>query len=364
MTYKEKIESILKKVPKTIVDIRIGRKRKNPPTVAYGEFLTNREQGDWAEKLIINAFNTLSKNYIAVLYGKTDDIIAGEEGFDQFYENYQDELDEIGKRPDLLIFKVEDYNKNWNNNISKFSKKQLDKIVPKAIAGVEIRSSSFLINKYDEYMQKRQKELIEKCLILKKDLLTNYLDVLSLKEGWIKELESINELNLHIKSFNAPGWRSSVKLTNASEKIKELKSYIKEYQKRDFLSITPKVEDIKVVFKWIQTYNVPHYYFQVFFDKVYAISFENILKIISNSDNEEKIFFVESKDAKNQNKSTIKIKSKAGIEIGYKVDMPKHSSKLRNLDRGRLLFYVTFEGGCAYLDVNNLINVLCLEEKF
>ena len=54
---------------------------------------------------------------------------------------------------------------------------------------------------------------------------------------------------------------------------------IKEIQKRDYLSITPKVEDIKVVYKWIETFNVPHFYFQVFFDKVYGISFEFLKKM-------------------------------------------------------------------------------------
>jgi type II restriction enzyme len=139
--------------------------------------------------------------------------------------------------------------------------------------------------------------------------------------------------------------------------FKQLKSAIKEIQKRDYLSITPKVEDIKVVYKWIETFNVPHFYFQVFFDKVYGISFEQILKIISNSDNEGIIFSVES-DTKNQNKTTIKINSKYGIEIASKIDEPDHKSVRKEMDRGRLLFYVTFSGGTAYLDAGNLTKIL------
>ncbi len=30
--------------------------------------------------------------------------------------------------------------------------------------------------------------------------------------------------------------------------------------------------------------------------------------------------------------------------------MPEHKSAMKELDRGRLLFYVTFEGGKGYLD--------------
>ena len=137
---------------------------------------------------------------------------------------------------------------------------------------------------------------------------------------------------------------------------------IKEIQKRDYLSITPKVEDIKVVYKWIETFNVPHYYFQVFFDKIYGISFEQILSIISDSDNEGSIFSIEQ-DTKNQNKTTIKIRSNAGYEIAYKVDEPCHNSVRKEMNRGRLLFYVSFQGGTAYLDLNNLKSILNIEDK-
>ena len=148
-----------------------------------------------------------------------------------------------------------------------------------------------------------------------------------------------------------------------NDKLKELKAAIKEIQKRDYLSITPKVEDLKVVYKWIETYNVPHYYFQVFFDKVYGISFKRILDIISDSDNEGLVFSVES-DSKNQNKDTIKIRSKSGIEVAYKVDEPDHKSVRKEMERGRLLFYVTFDGGTAYLDVDKLRTVLEIEGDF
>ncbi len=137
---------------------------------------------------------------------------------------------------------------------------------------------------------------------------------------------------------------------------------LNKFKREDYLSITPKVEDIKVVYKWIETFNVPHFYFQVFFDKVYGISFEQILSIISDSDNEGIIFSVE-KDAKNQNKTTIKINSKSGIPIASKVEEPIHESVRKEMDRGRLLFYVTFKGGTAYLDVDNLINILGIDSK-
>jgi hypothetical protein len=94
---------------------------------------------------------------------------------------------------------------------------------------------------------------------------------------------------------------------------------------------------------------------------VYGISFEQILKIISDPDNDGVIFSVET-DTKNQNKTTIKINSKSGIPIASKVDEPLHESVRKEMDRGRLLFYVTFKGGTAYLDIDNLKNILEIKD--
>lgn len=94
---------------------------------------------------------------------------------------------------------------------------------------------------------------------------------------------------------------------------------------------------------------MPHYYLQIFFDKGYIISFQDILEISSDSSKEGCEFSVEA-DIKNQGKTTIK------INVGYtdliinKIDMPNHCSKVKELDRGRLLFYVKFIGGKGYLD--------------
>jgi len=69
-------------------------------------------------------------------------------------------------------------------------------------------------------------------------------------------------------------------LEELSKQFKLLKESITMVQKGDYLSITPKVEDLKVVYKWTESFNVPHYYFQVFFDKSFGISFQNILSLI------------------------------------------------------------------------------------
>jgi len=359
MTYYNRIRELTKKVPVELVDFSQPRDQARTPTQASSNFITNKEQGDWAENLVTRAINEISNNYIAVKYGKSDDLVAGEDGFDSFYQDFQYELDTIGKRPDLLIFNKVDYDDSLGLDISNIPHYKITEYVKKAIAGIEVRSSAFLIERYEQSMQLRTEKFTKRALEIKNKILEEYMGVLNnpSRKSYIDLLKSVTENTLNITDFRVPSWSSSPELIQVKELFKQLKIAIKEIQKRDYLSITPKVEDIKVVYKWIETFNVPHFYFQVFFDKVYGISFKNILQIISDPDNDGVIFSVET-DTKNQNKTTIKINSKSGIPIASKVDEPDHESVRKEMDRGRLLFYVTFKGGTAYLDIDNLKEIL------
>jgi hypothetical protein len=362
MNYYEQIREITKIIPTTIVDFTLSRNKTNPPTQASSNFITNKEQGDWAENLIFRAINETSKNYVAVKYGKSDDLIAGDKGFDEFYNNFQEELDTIGKRPDLLIFKKSDFNKKLGLNISEIEHSQITSYVKKAIAGLEIRSSAFLIQKYEKEMNDRTNHYLKIVFEIKNKILTEYRDLLEQKgKKYIDILENITEDNIQIISFRRPNWNATEELSTLTNLFKELKEAIKIIQKRDYLSITPKVEDLKVVYKWIETFNVPHFYFQVFFDKSYAISFNDILEMITQPDKEGEYYEI-SKDIKNQNKTTIKINTKKTTQIAYKIDEPEHKSIRREMGRGRLLFYVTFNGGTAYLDINNLKQILNIDD--
>ncbi len=320
MTYYEKILELTKNVPATLVDFKLPRDLSRTPTQASSNFITNKEQGDWAENLITRAINETSKNFVAVKYGKSDDLVAGEKGFDAFYKEFQNELDTIGKRPDLLIFRREDVNKTYGDNISNLPHTAITEYVKLAVAGIEVSSSAFLIDRYEEAMQTRTAKYVQMALQIKDRILTEYSDLLehSNRQKYIPILQTIVKETLSITNFKSPGWSSSERLVELSKLFKELKKAIKEIQKRDFLSITPKVEDIKVVHKWIETFDVPHFYFQVFFDKVYGISFEQILEIISDPDKEGVIFSVE-RDVQNQNKTTIKINSKSGTKLPIKL---------------------------------------------
>ena len=364
MSYYERIRELSKNVPATLVDFSLPRDPSRTPTQASSNFITNKEQGDWAENLILRAINETSKNFIAVKYGKSDDLVAGEDGFDNFYQDFQNELDVIGKRPDLLIFKKSDFNQNLGYDISQIPHSEITDYVKKAVSGIEVRSSAFLIDKYEAAMQVRTEKFTQLAIQTRNKILAEFTDILEhpTRNKYLPVLQGITTQTVSVTDFKVPGWSSSERLVQLNDLFKELKRAIKEVQKRDFLSITPKVEDIKVVYKWIETFNVPHFYFQVFFDKVYGISFEQILEIICDPDKEGSIFSVEA-DTKNQNKTTIKINSKSGVQIAYKIDEPQHKSVRKEMGRGRLLFYVTFEGGTAYLDIDNLCSVLGINQN-
>lgn len=340
--YKDDIDNLISRSPLEI-DTEIEMTGR-PPTMASSEFLTNKQQGDWAEEIIFRAINEFSDDYFAINYGRAESIAAGDDGFDEFYMEYQAELNTIGKRPDLLIFKVSDF-PHKNIDIEN------DEHVRSAVAALEVRSSSFLLEKYSAFMDKRQKIAINNCNEIRSHILSSAAgDLLKKKNNAIYNLisqataETFRELD-----FRRPSWSLTQELRDLTEMLKELKENIKILHKRSFLSITPKVEDIALVNRWIQNYNVKHFYLQVFFDKAYVISFRDILKLISNDDNEGRIFSIE-RDVKNQRKTTIKINVQVGKEVLGKIDMPEHKSAMKELDRGRLLFYVTFEGGKGYLD--------------
>ncbi|MFZ2125102.1 MAG: AccI family restriction endonuclease [Candidatus Saccharimonadales bacterium] len=294
MSYKELIKQISESIKTSIVDLSIKRRRGTAPTQAFSDFLTHSEQGDWAEILFFKALKKSGIPFVPVRYGESDKIIAGDPDFKSFYNYYQDELDLIGKRPDILLFKPEDYEEKWGDDISQFSQADLKTIVPKAVAGFEVRSSAYLTKKF----------------VPKKD--------------------------------------------------------------RPFLSFTPKQEDLLVVLKWIETYGVPHFYVQVFFDSIYIISFKDILLLLKDAQIDErgiknkKILgkisespaFVIEKNPKNQFKETIHIYLDRGHLLSDKMDFPKLVGTRKELAGGRLLHYVRFEGGDVEIDKNELVKLI------
>ena len=338
-------DDILKLIQQSPLDIDLeAQVTGNPPTSATSDFLTNKEQGDWAERVVHRAINECADDFLAVRYGRSDDLSAGDAGFADFYAKYQNELNTIGKRPDVLIFRTTDFPNGEPDTLS-------DRDVSRAIAALEIRSSSFLIKKYEIFADRREKAALAECRSIRRRILDSSLgDLLARKNPKIYDLlstatdETFREL-----SFRRPSWSSTPELQTLTELLKELKTHISTLHKRDYLSITPKQEDIALVNRRIQKFNVKHFYLQVFFDKAYVISFRRILELVADDENDGVMFSIE-KDVKNQRKTTVKVNVAASSELLGRIDMPQHYSAKKELDRGRLLFYVSFEGGKGYLD--------------
>lgn len=348
--YKDIINEICGNIHTGFIDFSKAAPRMSAPTQASSEFITNKQQGDWAEDVIFRAINDNSENIVAVRYGKSDDLTAGDPGFKEFYAQYQEELETIGKRPDLLIFSKEDFDEQLGHDISYLSSNVIGDYVKKAIVGIEVRSSAFLMDKYNEETNRSVRENTEKAIELKDIILSEYTDILEKKRPeLIGIIQGIDEHSIRSIDFRVPAWRSSPQLQTLSGLLSELKTCLKTIQKRNTLSITPKVEDLKSVYKWIMNYNVPHFYVQVFFDKIYGISFKHILELISDPELEDEIYTIEE-DIKNQNKTTIKIPPNEGICLAETVSEPRHYSVRKELNKGRLLFYVKFDGGGAILD--------------
>lgn len=352
-TYKDRINEICSSIHTGLIDFSEPRSEATMPTQASSEFITNKQQGDWAEDVLFRAINDNSLNIVAVKYGKSDDLVAGDAGFEKFFYEYQKELDTIGKRPDILLFRRQDYDDNMGLDISSKASSEIDDYVGKAIAGIEVRSSAFLFNKYTDEANIIVRENTSRVIELKDIALNQYADLLEQKRPeLIYILQQLNPVSVRTLDFRKPTWKSSKRLQDLSLIMSEIKDCLRIIQKRNSLSITPKVEDLKVVHKWINTYNVPHFYVQVFFDKVFGISFQHILELVSNPDLEDEKYFIEQ-DTKNQNKTTIKIPSQEGICLAERVIEPNHHSVRKELNKGRLLFYVKFDGGEACLNSHN-----------
>ena len=61
--YQQKISNLFSRIPSEIIDITKPRVKSRPPTQAFSEFLTNREQGDWAESLVQTLINENIQRY-------------------------------------------------------------------------------------------------------------------------------------------------------------------------------------------------------------------------------------------------------------------------------------------------------------
>jgi hypothetical protein len=128
-------------------------------------------------------------------------------------------------------------------------------------------------------------------------------------------------------------------------KVKADRKAGKKLNDKDFLSFTVKIEDLRIVHRWIERHNVPQAYVQVFFDSIYALSVHEIFSIIASGTG----FRLERPD-KSQGKNTIMIPISSGTRIDTQTTMPDFAVKKRRTELGRHDAYVVPTGGKTKID--------------
>jgi len=125
---------------------------------------------------------------------------------------------------------------------------------------------------------------------------------------------------------------------------------------RETPSFTVKVEDLVIVYRWLERHRVPQSYCQVFFDSVFAINFLDIFATIASGSG----FAIET-PKKSQEKATIMIPITSGAQIGRATAIPTFAAEHRLTELGRHDAYVVPQGGGFELDVAATKKVLLAE---
>jgi hypothetical protein len=122
---------------------------------------------------------------------------------------------------------------------------------------------------------------------------------------------------------------------------------------RETPSFTVKVEDLVIVYRWLERYRVPQSYCQVFFDSVFAINFIDIFSTIASGSG----YSIET-PAKSQEKSTIMIPITCGLQVGRATSLPTFAAEHRVTELGRHDAYVVPQGGGFVLQAENMRQIL------
>ncbi len=122
---------------------------------------------------------------------------------------------------------------------------------------------------------------------------------------------------------------------------------------RETPSFTVKVEDLVIVFRWLELHRVPQTYCQVFFDSVFAINFFDIFSAIASGEG----YSIET-PAKSQEKATIMIPITRGAQVGKATSLPTFAAEHRVTELGRHDAYVVPQGGGFELEAAAMRQVL------
>jgi len=125
---------------------------------------------------------------------------------------------------------------------------------------------------------------------------------------------------------------------------------------RETPSFTVKVEDLVIVYRWLERNRVSQAYCQVFFDSIFAINFLDVFSTIGSGEG----FTIET-PAKSQEKATIMIPITAGLQVGKGTSLPTFAAEQRVTALGRHDAYVVPQGGGFVLNAERMRQALKIE---
>lgn len=117
-------------------------------------------------------------------------------------------------------------------------------------------------------------------------------------------------------------------------------------------NFTVKLEDLMKVYRWIEVFDKPQFYAQVFFDVIYCISVVEIMKLISES---KKLRIEEPQRSR---KATIFLPITHGVQIGQVTKKPEFEAVDRLTANGRHDIYARPTGGRIAVDGGALKQLL------
>jgi hypothetical protein len=118
-------------------------------------------------------------------------------------------------------------------------------------------------------------------------------------------------------------------------------------------SFTVKLEDLRIVYRWIENFWKPQAYCQVFFDSMFAINVLDIFEIIGSGTG----FDIEAPD-KSQGKITLTIPITSGRQLATFGEIPNFEVEHHVTRLGRHDAYVRPVGGDVSFDPDALLQVL------
>lgn len=118
-------------------------------------------------------------------------------------------------------------------------------------------------------------------------------------------------------------------------------------------SFTVKVEDLIIVYRWMEKFHVRQSYMQVFLDSIFGINFLDIFELIGEGKN-----IIIEKPKQSQEKATIMIPITLGHQVASCATPPTFRMRIQETRLGRVDAFVAPEAGAFVLNGDNLNAVL------